>query len=90
MQPDTLAAIMSTDNTLPRERVYGSGAVARMFGVQRRDVSDLFYQGRLNEHLCPIILGRRVIPANYIPMIAMALHRAGKIASPRPEVPAND
>jgi len=47
--------------------------VARQLGVRPRDISDLFYQRRLDDGRCPVVGGRRLIPADYIPAIREAL-----------------
>lgn len=55
--------------------------------IKPRDISTRFYLRELRDDLCPIIGGRRLIPADYLPQIEAALRRAGKIcpreASPR-------
>jgi hypothetical protein len=45
--------------------------------VRPRDVSSLFYHRELRDDLCPIIGGRRLIPADYLPLIEMALRHHG-------------
>jgi hypothetical protein len=52
--------------------------VARRLGANPRDVSDLFYRRRLRDDACPIVGGRRLIPADYVAIIEMALRRAGR------------
>ena len=47
--------------------------VARRFGVRPRDISDLFYQRRLSDEVCPVVGGRRLIPLDYLPEIEAAL-----------------
>ena len=47
--------------------------------IRPRWITDLFYQRELRDDLCPIIGGRRLIPRDYLPMIAMALRRHGWI-----------
>jgi hypothetical protein len=54
--------------------------------VKPRDISTLFYQRALRDDLCPIVGGRRLIPADYLPQIEAALRRAGKIR-PREATP---
>ncbi len=48
--------------------------------VNPRDISTLFYQRILRDDLCPIVGGRRMIPADYVKQVENALRRAGKIA----------
>ena len=59
------------------EHLSVSGA-ARQLGARPKDISELFYRRVLRDDLCPIVAGRRLIPANYLPMIAAALRREGK------------
>ena len=47
--------------------------------IRPRWITDLFYQRELRDDLCPIIGGRRLIPRDYLPVIAMALRRHGWI-----------
>ncbi len=49
---------------------------ARRLGAAPKDISDLFYRRRLRDDLCPIVAGRRLIPEEYLDVIAMALKRA--------------
>lgn len=41
--------------------------------VRPRDLSDLFWQGKLDSGLCPMMGGRRMIPTSYLPTIAELL-----------------
>lgn len=50
---------------------------ARQLRARPRDISDLFYRRRLRDDLCPIVGGRRLIPEDYLDMIAAELARAG-------------
>jgi len=50
---------------------------ARLLKARLRDISDLFYRRRLRDDLCPIIAGRRLIPQEYVEIIAAELRRAG-------------
>jgi hypothetical protein len=66
--------------TPPSYRRHSSGQacvtvseVARRLGVRPRDISDLFYQLRLDDAACPIVGGRRLIPIEYVPVIQAAL-----------------
>lgn len=51
---------------------------ARRLGAKPKDISDLFYRRVLRDDLCPIVAGRRLIPENYLCMVAHALKRAGR------------
>ncbi len=48
-------------------------------GATPRDITGLFYLGRLRDDLCPMVGGRRLIPETYVEVIADALARAGKL-----------
>ena len=52
---------------------------ARRLGVRPRDISDLLYSRRLDDDRCPVVAGRRLLPADYLPAIAIELRRAGKL-----------
>lgn len=54
--------------------------VARQFGVRPRDVSDLFYSRILDDGRCPIVAGRRLIPADYLVDVEAVLRLRGLIA----------
>ncbi len=47
--------------------------VARRIGARPKDISDLFYQRRLDDQRCPIVAGRRLIPDDYISIVEKAL-----------------
>ena len=53
------------------------GDVARLLGVKPSQITALFYERRLRDDLCPIVGGRRLIPQNYVEVIAMELRRKG-------------
>jgi hypothetical protein len=53
---------------------------ARLIGARPRDISDLFYARHLRDDICPIIGGRRMIPAEYVEVIRAALHHHGRAA----------
>ena len=50
---------------------------ARRLNARPRDISDLFYRRQLRDDLCPIVGGRRLIPEDYLDMIAAGLARTG-------------
>ena len=50
---------------------------ARRLKARPRDISDLFYRRRLRDDLCPIVGGRRLIPEDYLDIVAMALSKHG-------------
>lgn len=47
--------------------------VARQIGANPKDISNLFYQRKLRDDICPIVAGRRIIPIDYIEIIKAAL-----------------
>ena len=51
--------------------------VARHFGIRPRVISDLFYSRTLDDLVCPIVGGRRIIPHTYIPTIENVLRERG-------------
>jgi hypothetical protein len=51
--------------------------VARLKGVAPRVISDLFYARRLDDLRCPIVGGRRLIPADYLPEVERVLREVG-------------
>ena len=53
------------------------GDVARKLGVRPSRITQLFYERRLSDDYCPIVAGRRLIPPDYISIIAMELRRKG-------------
>lgn len=52
--------------------------VARRLGARPKDISDLFYQRRLDDRRCPIVAGRRLIPEDYVPQVEDLLRRLGR------------
>ncbi|MCH7687858.1 MAG: hypothetical protein IH899_14435 [Planctomycetes bacterium] len=59
------------------EELLSVGDVARRLNVRPSQVTQLFYECRLRDDLCPIVGGRRIIPQNYVAVIAMELRRKG-------------
>jgi hypothetical protein len=53
--------------------------VARQIGARPKDISDLFYQRRLDDERCPIVGGRRLIPVDYVPVIEATLRELGRL-----------
>lgn len=53
------------------------GDVARTLRVRPSQITQLFYERRLSDDHCPIVAGRRLIPPDYISIIAMELRRKG-------------
>jgi hypothetical protein len=56
-----------------------TGDAARKLGARPKDITDLFYARKLRDDLCPIVSGRRIIPADYLDAIRAALVREGKL-----------
>jgi hypothetical protein len=61
--------------------------LARRYGIAPRRISDLFYSRKLSDAVCPVIDGRRIIPADYVPAVEAVLRERG-ILKPQ-EVSAN-
>jgi hypothetical protein len=53
--------------------------IARAVGCRPRDISDLFYLRKLDDSRCPIVSGRRLIPAEYAGDVRKALRAAGRL-----------
>jgi hypothetical protein len=53
--------------------------VARRLRAKPKDISDLFYQRRLDDDRCPIVGGRRLIPEEYVPSIEATLRSLGRM-----------
>ena len=47
--------------------------IAREVGCRPRDISDLFYGRHLPDDKCPVVAGRRLIPAELVPEIQRLL-----------------
>ena len=59
------------------EKLLSVGDVARRLNVRPSQVTQLFYERRLRDDLCPIVGGRRLISQDYVEVIAMELKRKG-------------
>lgn len=57
--------------------------VARRLGVPPRVISDLFYQRALDDGVCPVVCGRRVIPEAYVPEIEKVLRERNLLPTAR-------
>ena len=57
-------------------------AARELGGADPRHITALFYQRQLRDDLCPLAGGRRLIPRDYLPYVAAALKRAGKLPEP--------
>jgi hypothetical protein len=51
--------------------------VARQIGVSPRRISWMFYDRSLSDATCPVVNGRRRIPADYVPVIEAMLRSRG-------------
>jgi hypothetical protein len=76
MNPEMLYP--KTDDDLAR-RFLSVSQAARQLNANPKDITNLFYGRQLRDDLCPVVAGRRLIPPEYVPMIAAALRRAGKL-----------
>jgi hypothetical protein len=66
------------------QRTYSVSGVARRFGVAPRVISNLFYRRLLSDGDCPVVDGRRVIPAHYVGTIESLLRDRGLIPATPP------
>lgn len=55
------------------------GDLARLVGAPPRAISDAFYARQLNDELCPVIGGRRLIPREYVSEVRRVLRERGKL-----------
>lgn len=55
--------------------------VARRLGIAPRTISDLFYSRELRDDVCPIVAGRRLIPADYVEEIRAVLEQRGALVN---------
>ena len=53
------------------------GDVADRLGVEPRRVTELFYTRQIHPDRAPVVAGRRLIPAELVPVIGMLLRRKG-------------
>jgi hypothetical protein len=60
------------------QKYFTVSEIARRLGAPPRDISDLFYQRKLDDEACPIVGGRRLIPSHYLPAIEAALRDQGR------------
>jgi hypothetical protein len=60
---------------------------AERLGAKPKDISDAFYGRHLDCDRCPIVAGRRLIPAEYLDGVAIELRRLGKLPPLRREMP---
>ena len=67
-----------------RMSVFSVSEVARRLNCRPRDISDAFYLRLLDDAVCPVVSGRRIIPAEYIEIIRQVLAENGKIQSEEP------
>jgi hypothetical protein len=56
--------------------------VARSLGVAPYRISELFYRRILNDTVCPVVSGRRLIPVEYLPEIEAEFRRRGLMGEP--------
>jgi len=63
-------------------RFFSVSEVARLIGARPRDITLAFYARRLDDKRCPVVGGRRVIPADYLPEIEAVLRDLGRLQEP--------
>lgn len=52
---------------------------ARELGCRPRDISTLLYNREVDDALCPIVSGRRMIPRELLPQLRQKLAEKGKL-----------
>ena len=57
--------------------VLSVGGVAKLLKVRPTQVTQLFTERRFSDRHCPVVAGRRLIPPDYVAIIAMELRRKG-------------
>jgi hypothetical protein len=62
---------------------------ARRLGIPPRKISDMFYNGKLDETKCVLIGGRRFIPSDYVSTVEQAVGSAGSHAPARESSPCS-
>jgi hypothetical protein len=66
-------------------QLYSVGEAARLIGESARRTSDGFYKNWFDTTACPLIGGRRMVPADYLPTLAAILRqRRAKVRSSDP------
>ncbi len=55
--------------------------IARHFRVKPRVISGLFYDRVLDDQICPVVAGRRLIPESYLPEVERVLRERGLLAT---------
>ena len=60
-------------------KIFPVGEVARHLGVAPKVVSDALYRGAVRDELAPVVAGRRLVHESAIPILELALRRAGKL-----------
>lgn len=63
------------------QQAFSVSELARRYGIPPRVISDLFYARILNDQLCPVVGGRRLIPGPYVGEIERLLRERGLIRS---------
>jgi hypothetical protein len=64
------------------EQHFTVSEIGRRYNLPPRVISDLFYARRLDDRRCPIVGGRRLIPADYVPYIETILRELGLLEAP--------
>ena len=62
---------------IPLNDISAVGQVADYLGVRPQLITELFYRRQVNPKTAPVVAGRRLIPKELIPVIAMQLRRRG-------------
>jgi hypothetical protein len=62
-------------------RLFIVSEIGRQIGARPRDISDLFYQRKLDDQRCPVVGGRRLIPEDYLETIQRTLRNLGRVGT---------
>ena len=62
---------------IPLDDISAVGQVADYLGVKPQLITELFYRHQIDPKRAPVVAGRRLIPKELIPIIAMQLRRWG-------------
>jgi hypothetical protein len=58
---------------------------SRYPGLSPRVLADLFYRRKLYDARCPVVAGRRLIPADYVEQIDAILRELGYLPGNKPD-----
>jgi hypothetical protein len=83
-----ITIIIRTGGREMRMRTFFVSEIARQLDVPPQLISNLFYRRVLDDRLCPVVSGRRLIPSQYVRQIARQL-RERRLIPNRGEHPSD-